>query len=364
MSYEKILKVVENIEPCDKELEKKAFERIDNLTKPVGSLGRLETFASKLFAIYNGRMPERFKKAVYVFAGDHGVTEKGVSAYPKDVTYQMVFNFLNGGAGICVFSRHVGADVYVVDVGVDYDFEQNPSLISKKVRKGTKDFTEGPAMTVDDAVSSIIVGMECAEDAIKKGYNLLIPGDMGIGNTTASSVIIKLFTKEKTENVVGRGTGIDDKTYEKKLKIVEKAIEVNKPDDKDPLDILHKVGGLEIGAICGFILKGAQYKVPVIIDGFISTAGFVLSYLFNSNVKDYVFFSHLSIEKGHKRVLDYLEEKPILDLNMRLGEGTGAVLASSIIEASVKMFNEMATFEEADVSREKKWRIFFYLYLF
>lgn len=354
MKMFRLLEYIKRISPVDKRLEKKAFKRIDNLTKPIGSLGRLEEFSAKLFSIYDGNMPEKLKKAVYVFAADHGVTRQGVSAYPKDVTYQMVYNFLKGGAAICVFSRLVNADVYVVDVGVDYDFPEGTKIINKKIRKGTDDFTEGPAMTFDDAIDSVFVGIECAEEAIKNGYNLLIPGDMGIGNTTASSAIIKAFTDENTRNVVGRGTGIDDETYENKIKVIEKAIEVNDPDNKNSLDILEKVGGLEIGAICGFILGGAVNKVPVIIDGFICTAGFILAYLLSPSIKDYVFFSHQSVEPGHKKVLDYLKEKPIFDLKMRLGEGTGAVLASNIIEASLKMFNEMATFEEANVSREIK----------
>ncbi len=352
MTEKELLEYAKSIEPIDKELIAKALIKINNLTKPVGSLGRLEEFAGKLFAIYNGVMPEKLKKIVYVFAGDHGVTNKGVSAYPKDVTYQMVYNFLNGGAGICVFARHVGADVKVVDVGVDYEFPKDTVLIKRKVKKGTNDFTEGPAMSVEEAVSSILVGIECAKEAIKDGYNLLIPGDMGIGNTTPSSAIIKVFTGEKTENVVGRGTGIDDEKYKNKMKVVEKAIDVNKPHRDNAIDILHKIGGLEIGAISGFILEGAKNRVPVIIDGFISSASFVIAYLLNKNVKDYVFFSHLSVEPGHRRVLDYINEKPVLNLDMRLGEGTGAVLASTIIEASLKMYNEMATFEEASVSRE------------
>ncbi|MCX7769878.1 MAG: nicotinate-nucleotide--dimethylbenzimidazole phosphoribosyltransferase [Proteobacteria bacterium] len=350
----KLIEYIKRIAPTDKGLEKKAFERIDNLTKPVGSLGRLEEISAKLYSIYNGNMPERLNKAVYVFSGDHGVTQRGVSAYPKDVTYQMVYNFLRGGAGICVFSRLVGADVFVVDVGVDYDFPKDEKIIHRKIRKGTRDFTEGPAMSFDDAINSVFVGIECGEDAIKRGYNLLIPGDMGIGNTTASSAIIKVFTGEDTINVVGRGTGIDDKTYENKIKIVERAIEINNPDMKNALDILEKVGGLEIGAICGFILSGAVNRVPVIIDGFICSAGFVLAYLLCPYIKDFVFFSHQSVEPGHKKILEYFNEKPLLDLNMRLGEGTGAVLASNIIEASLRMFNEMATFEEASVSRELK----------
>ncbi len=354
MKMLRLLDYIKRISPIDGKLEEKAFKRIDNLTKPVGSLGRLEEFSAKLFCIYDGKMPEKLKKAVYVFAADHGVTNQGVSAYPKDVTYQMVYNFLKGGAAICVFARLVNADVFVVDVGVDYDFPEGEKIINKKIRKGTSDFTEGPAMTFDNAIDSIFAGIDCAEEAIKRGYNLLIPGDMGIGNTTASSAIIKVFTEENADKVVGRGTGISDEIYKKKIKVVEKAIEVNNPDNKNSLDMLEKIGGLEIGAICGFILGGAVNKVPVLIDGFICTAGFILAYLLNPFVKDYVFFSHQSVEPGHKKILDFLKEKPILDLKMRLGEGTGAALASNIIEASLKMFNEMATFDEASVSREIK----------
>lgn len=345
---------IKKIEPRNRTLEREAFIRLDNLTKPKRSLGDLEAIAAKLFSIFHGHMPEKLNKAVYVFAGDHGVSNRGVSAYPKEVTYQMVYNFLNNGAAINVLSKHIGAQVFVVDVGVDYDFDKKEKLISKKVKKGTEDFTTGQAMEIQDAIDAIFVGIDCAERAIKKGFNLLIPGEMGIGNTTSSSAIIKVITGKELEKIVGIGTGVDKRGYENKLKAIQDALKVNRPDKKNPLDILHKVGGLEIAAICGFVLACAANKKPVVIDGFISTAGFLISYLFSKHVKDYAFFSHQSAEPGHKAAFAFLRVKPILNLNLRLGEGTGAVLATNIIEAAVKIFNEMATFEEAAVSRENK----------
>lgn len=338
------------IHPINNNLIKTAFERINRLTKPVSSLGRLEEVAAKLFAIFNGNMPDSLKKAVYVFAADHGITEEGVSAYPKDVTYQMVFNFLRGGAAINVFAKSVGAKVYVVDVGVDYKFDNHKGLLIKKIKHGTMNFLKSPAMSVEDAIKSILVGFDVASDAVKEGFNLLAPGDMGIGNTTSSSAILKTITEYDTEKLVGYGTGIDEKTVNCKIEVVNAAIKLHKPSKSDAIDILHKVGGFEIGAICGFILGAAFHKKPVVIDGFISAAGFCLAWLFNKNVIDYAIFSHCSKEKGHKLFFEYVKHKPLFDLDLRLGEGTGAVLAFPVIKAALKMFNEMATFEEANVS--------------
>jgi nicotinate-nucleotide--dimethylbenzimidazole phosphoribosyltransferase len=347
-----IKKIIAGIKPINETFVKTAYKRIDNLTKPKESLGRLEEIAAKLYAVYGGKMPKKLQKAVYVFAGDHGVTAQGVSAYPKDVTYQMVFNFLSGGAAINVLSRHAGADVYVVDAGVDFDFGKAKGLIHKKAGRGTKDFTLGPAMTEKEAVACIMNGFDIAAAAIKKGYNLLAPGDMGIGNTTASSAVLKAATGANTKTLVGYGTGIDDKGLKIKIAAVDRAMEINKPKSNDALDILKKVGGFEIGSICGFILGCAYHKTPVVVDGFISSAGAALAYLFSKNCRDYLFFSHSSVEKGHKVFYDFIQDKPIFDLNLRLGEGTGAALAFSIIEASAKIYNEMATFEEAAVSRK------------
>lgn len=348
----KIREIKNAIFPTKENLIKKAYERLDNLTKPKGSLGRLEEVAAKLFAIFDGNMPLELKKVIYVFAADHGVTEEGVSAYPKDVTYQMVFNFLGGGAAINVFSRVSGAKVYVVDMGVDYDFPENLELIDRKIAKGTKNFANTAAMSESEAVNSIIAGFEIAKEAVKRGYNLLAPGDMGIGNTTASSVVLKAVTGIDTELLVGFGTGIDERTLKRKIAVIDEALALHNPKRDDALDILKKVGGFEIGAICGFILGAAYCRKPVVIDGFISAAGFVLASLINKNVLDYAIFSHCSMERGHKHFFDFIKTKPLLDLNLRLGEGTGSALVFPVIEAAVRMFNEMATFSQANVSEQ------------
>lgn len=344
--------ILKNIQPINKSLIDKAYERINNLTKPIGSLGRLEELAAKLFSINEGKMPKSFKKTVCVFAGDHGITNQGVSAYPKDVTYQMVYNFLNGGAAINVFARHSKADIFVIDVGVDYDFKDTEELIIKKVGRGTRDFSKEPAMTREEALRSIEVGLEVGDFVVERGYNLIATGDMGIGNTTASSAVMKAIIGADTKELVGRGTGLDERGMAHKIEIVDRAIALHKPDKNDAIDVLMKCGGFEIGAISGLILAAAYRKIPVVIDGFISSAGFLLAYTLNQDVKDYAFFAHRSQEKGHKIFFDYIEDKPIFDLDMRLGEGTGAALAFFIIEAAAKMFLEMATFEDANVSRK------------
>jgi nicotinate-nucleotide--dimethylbenzimidazole phosphoribosyltransferase len=263
----------------------------------------------------------------------------------------MVFNFLRGGAGINVLARHAGADVVVVDMGVDYDFGKIEGLVDRKVVYGSRNMTKGPALTRDEALKCIEIGRELVKEHHAKGYNLFGIGDMGIGNTTPSSAIISVITSYPVEEVTGRGTGIDDETYKRKIEAIKRAIEVNKPNQKDPIDVLAKVGGPEIGAIAGVVLGCAELKIPVVVDGFISTAGALIAYALEPTVKDYIFSAHNSAEKGHKVALSYMGLKPILDLNLRLGEGTGAALAMTIIEASLKVYREMATFEEAGVSK-------------
>ncbi len=342
------------IEPLKEEFFQIAWQRLDTLTKPLKSLGRLEEIAAQLVAIYQNPMPEIKKKAVLVFASDHGVTEEGVSAYPKEVTAQMVFNFLRGGAGINVLARHANADVIVVDVGVDYEFENTPGLISKKIVKGSRNMTRGPALTREEAIKAIETGIELVKHYYKQGYNLFATGEMGIGNTTPSSAIVAVLTNSPVEEVTGRGTGVDEQTYQRKIEVIKKAIQINNPDPSDPIDVLAKVGGPEIGACAGVVLGCAELKVPVVIDGFISSAGALVAYCINPLVKNYIFASHNSVEPGHKKILNFIGVKPLLDLNLRLGEGTGAALAMTIIEAGLKIYREMATFEEAGVSKAEK----------
>ena len=292
------------------------------------------------------------KKAVYVFAGDHGVVEEGVSAYPKEVTLQMILNFLAGGAGINAIARQAGADVFVVDVGAAGEVE-DARLIRKKVVWGTKNFLKGPAMSREEAESSLQVGWELAQEAVRAGYRLLIPGEMGIGNTTPSAAVICALLEERSEDIVGRGTGIDDEALRRKRAVVAQALALH--SFRDPLDVLAKVGGAEIGAIAGFFLGGAQSRVPVIIDGFISLAGYVLAQALAPQIKDFVFCGHCSKEKGAARVIRRLGLRPIVDLDLRLGEGTGACLAGMIVETALRVLTEMATFEDAGVSKGQEF---------
>ena len=345
-----IQKTTKKILPVRSEFTEKAQKRLDSLTKPQGSLGRLEEFAKRLVAIKEETLPEIDKKVIFTFAGDHGVAEEGVSAYPSEVTRQMVFNFLRGGAGINVLARHAGAEVVVVDIGVKGELGEVAGLVSKKVVSGTGNIRKGHAMTKHDAARCIEVGIKLAEDYAIKGYKLFGTGEMGIGNTTPSSAIAAVVTGRPVSEVTGKGTGIGDETLKHKIKVIEDAISINKPDPENPVDVLAKIGGAEIGGIAGLILGAAVHRVPVIIDGFISTAGALIAYCLEPNTKDYMFAAHNSVEIGHKAMLDKIGLHPILDLNLRLGEGTGAALAMLIIEAALKIYKEMATFEEAGVT--------------
>jgi nicotinate-nucleotide--dimethylbenzimidazole phosphoribosyltransferase len=340
------------IRPVNEEWYATAQKRLDNLTKPPGSLGRLEEFARKLVAISENKTPLLDKKVVFTFAGDHGITTEGVSAYPREVTPQMVLNFIRGGAGINVLARHAAAAVVVVDIGVDYDFDDIDGLIKMKVMRGTENFAKGPAMTKDQAIRCIEVGIEIANGYAKKGYRIFGTGDMGIGNTTPSSAIASVLTGNAVPKVTGKGTGITDESLRKKIRVIEEGIRLNRPDPKDAIDVLAKVGGTEIGGIAGIVLGAAANRIPVVIDGFISTAGALIAFGIEPKVKDYIFAAHNSVEIGHKAMLDKMGLKPILDLDLRLGEGTGAALAMILIEAGLKIYREMATFGEAGVSDE------------
>ena len=348
----KLEQVVTGIPPIDQALSEQAQERLDGLTKPKGSLGRLEEVARQVAAITGNLKPRIEKKQVLLFAADHGVVEEGVTLYPLEVTAQMVFNFLRGGAAINVLARQARAEVLVVDIGVRHDFPQLPHLRQAKVARGTGNLARGPAMTQDLALAALTTGIEVAESAIQEGADLLATGDMGIGNTTASSAILAAFSGLPVAEVTGRGTGIPDAIWERKVKVIERALEVNSPDPADPLDVLSKVGGLEIAGIAGAALGGALHRVPVILDGFISGAAGLVATRLQPRVAEYLFASHLSFEPGHKELLKLMNLRPLLDLDLRLGEGTGAVLAMGLVEAAVRILTEMATFEEAGVSQE------------
>jgi len=348
----KLEEILGKIEPINREFCTIAQARLDSLTKPQASLGRLEEFAKRLVAITENPMPELNKKVIFTFAGDHGVADEGVSAFPKEVTAQMVFNFLRGGAAINVLARHAGAEVVVIDIGVDYDFHNMPGLVDRKVVRGTRNMRKGTAMTKQEAVRCITIGIEIAAAYTEKGYRIFGTGDMGIGNTTPSSAIAVVLTGRAVSEVTGRGTGIDDWALKNKVRVIEDSISLNKPDPSDPIDILAKIGGAEIGGIAGLIIGAASRRIPVVIDGFISTAGALIAYSLEPKTRDYMFAAHKSQEIGHRVMLDKMGLKPILDLDLRLGEGTGAVLAMLIIEAGLKIYREMATFGKAGVSNK------------
>lgn len=327
-----------------------AQRRQQSLTKPPGALGRLEELSIQLAGITGSLRPPLRPCRVLVCAGDHGVTAEGVSAYPSEVTTQMVHNFLAGGAAVNVLARLFGADVTVVDVGVKSDLPDHPQLVKAKIRPGTNNFYREPAMTRHEALASIEVGIAVAESAIQQGVHLLVTGDMGIGNTTASAAIAAVLTELPVIEVTGLGTGIGRDGRRHKIEVIERALEYLMPDIHDPVDILSKVGGLEIGAIAGIILAAAANRTPVIIDGVISTAGAALAVGLCPAVRAFLIPSHQSQEPGHRALLEQMDLRPLMNLDMRLGEGTGALLALPVLDAALATLNEMATFDEAGVS--------------
>lgn len=350
----KIKEKINKIESIKQSYLDKAQKHLDILTKPLGSLGRLEELVKQIVGITENEAPIINKKVIFTLAADHGVTEEGVSAYPSEVTAQMVANFLNKGAAINVLADSCAAKVVVADLGVKAAIPGDTTqLVKNPVAKGTQNMTKGPAMTKDEAIQSIETGIALFEKANKHGLDLVGIGEMGIGNTTASSAITVVLTGANVDKVTGRGTGINDVTLKNKQATITKAIKVNNPKADDPMDVLAKVGGFEIGGMCGIILAAAAARVPVVIDGFISGASALLAYSLAPQVKDYIIASHCSVECGHRFILEHMALKPILDLNLCLGEGTGAALAMPIIESSLNILNNMATFESAGVSKEK-----------
>lgn len=344
--------VTKKIAKIDRELMKKTQLRLDNLTKPQGSLGRLEELARLIVAITGKEKPELRNKVIFTLVCDHGVADEKVSAFPKEVTAQMVYNFLSGGAGINVLAKHIGGRVVVVDVGVAVDLKAHPLLIIRKINYGTKNMAHEPAMTRSEAIKSVEAGIEIFEAEFTNGIDIIGTGEMGIANTTAASAITALFTKKSVEDVAGRGTGIDDNALKNKIRVINTALRINKPDPGDAIDVLAKVGGFEIGGLAGIILAASSRRIPVVIDGFISAAAALIAYGIEPKVKEYMIASHNSVEKGHKAILDYLGLKPLLDLEMRLGEGTGACLGINLAEAAVKILTQMNTFESAKVSQK------------
>ena len=343
---------LKKIEPLSKNWLDIAWKRIDNLTKPRGSLGRLEEMAARVVAIREEERPSLAGKEIFVFAGDHGVVIDDVSAYPQEVTGLMVKNFLAGGAAINVLARCAGASVSVIDIGMKENLKDAEGLIKKNIKRGTGNIAREPAMTREDAEKAIEVGIEMADKARDNGTVMIASGEMGIGNTTPSSAVFSVLLPAEVIDVTGRGTGLDEDGLIHKVDVIKKALENNQAHFHDPISTLAAVGGLEIAAICGLCLGGAAHRMIVVVDGFISSAGALVAMRLNPTVKDYLFFSHQSFEKGHRTFFEKEGLRPILDLDLRLGEGTGAALAMQLIEDSVRIHNEMATFEEAGIEPE------------
>ena len=342
--------VIGRITPADHEAKRKARLRQERLTKPPGSLGRLEALSIQFAGIFGTERPKLRGKTIIVAAGDHGVVAQGVTAYPQEVTAQMVHNFLAGGAAINVMARKAGGDLVIVDAGVATPLPDHPDLRVVAVGRGTADITRGPAMTRDEAEACVYEGVRLALEAADGGADIIGTGDMGIGNTTASSAIVATLTGRPPSETTGRGTGRNDHELDRKIAVVERALEVNQPDPNDALDVLAKVGGFEIGVLVGVVLGGALAQRVVVLDGFISSAAGLIANSLCPNVRDYLVAGHLSAETGHRIALSHMGLWPLLDLDMRLGEGTGAVLAMGLIEAAAATLSDMATFGEAGVS--------------
>jgi nicotinate-nucleotide--dimethylbenzimidazole phosphoribosyltransferase len=345
-----LAKTIAEIKPLDETAAAAARARQDTLTKPPGSLGRLETLTIQIAGITGQAIPVIKDKVIITMAGDHGVVADGVSAFPQEVTPQMVLNFLHGGAAINSLARHAGARIVVVDMGVAVDLPAHPRLVVKKIAYGTRSLAHGPAMTREQAIQSIMAGIEVVEAEIARGLDIVGTGDMGIGNTTPSTAIACALTGESPERMSGRGTGLDDAGLQHKISIIAQALSVNQPDPLDGLDVLARLGGFEIGGLAGVMLGAAARHKPVMVDGFISTAAAMIAVTLAPAVRPYLIAAHRSQEYGHSAMLDWLGLEPLLDMHMRLGEGTGAAIGITLAEAACKLLAEMATFAEAGVS--------------
>jgi nicotinate-nucleotide--dimethylbenzimidazole phosphoribosyltransferase len=351
-------RIVESVQPVDEQVLEQARERTSQLVMPPRALGRLHEAAERLCGIFGHLQPDIEPREVLVFAADHGVVAEGVTAFPQSVSREMVRCFLKGGAGINALAAEAEADIRVVDIGLvepmgvesEHGMEH---FLSRRVGPGTQNMAQGPAMSREQAAGSVLAGYEVAAERIAQGARLLATGEMGIGNTTAAAAVGCAFTGSPVHTMVGRGTGIDDATLVRKRLAVQKAFDVNRPDCADGLDVLAKVGGFEIGGMAGCFLAGAEHRVPVLLDGFISTAGALLAQALCPNALEYMFAGHLSEEIGHRIMLEHLGLQPLLDLGMRLGEGTGAALAMHVLSGATAVFNRVMTFAEAGVGTKE-----------
>lgn len=350
---DELSQLISQIKPLNPEWLHRAQERLDSLTKPPGSLGRLEELAARYVAIREELLPNLRSKRVVVFAADHGVVAEGVSAYPQEVTYQMVWNFLRGGAAINVLARQAGAQVEVVDIGVKFDFPPEPQLLSRKVAYGTRNLAREPAMTREETLRAVWVGVERAQKAVEDGVDVILGGEMGIGNTTPAAALATVFTGKPAGAVTGPGTGVDPATINHKVAIINRALALHKPTAEDPLGALAAVGGLEIAGLTGLILGTAAARRPFLLDGFIATAAALVAVRLAPAAADYLIAAHRSWEPGHQIMLDHLGLTPLVNLRLRLGEGTGAIVGLMLLEAGWRIYREMATFAEAGVAEKR-----------
>lgn len=342
---------LKGIEPLYADKVNEAKNRLDNLIKPIGSLGRLEEISQRMAGI-TGKVHNKIsKKSVVVMCADNGVVEEGVSSCPQDITVVMTNNFTRGITGVCVLAKHAGADVTIVDIGVNGDFN-SPKIINKKIAYGTKNMAKGPAMTREEAIRAIEVGIETVDRLASEGYDLLGTGEMGIGNTATSAAVLSVLSGLSPDVVVGKGAGLTEEQFINKKNTIKRAIEINKPDKDDVIDVIAKVGGFDIAGLCGCFLGASKNRIPIVIDGFISSAAALCAYKMNPLSRDYMFPSHLSAEPGAQYMSKELGLAPYLNLSMRLGEGSGCPISFNIIEAALCVINDMVTFEEATMQTD------------
>ncbi|MBC2582970.1 nicotinate-nucleotide--dimethylbenzimidazole phosphoribosyltransferase [Clostridium sp. DJ247] len=348
---ELLRETIASIRPADKEAMEKAWKRIDGLTKPIGSLGELENIIAKIAGITGKVSNQINKKSIVIMCADNGVWEEGVSNNPQNTTMTVTNNFTRGITGVCVLAKYSKSDLTIVDIGVKGDFN-NHKIINKKVAYGTKNIAKEPAMTREQAIKAIEIGIDTVDKLVMKDYDMLGTGEMGICNTTTSAAVLSVLSDLPVQNVVGKGSGLTEEQFEHKKRVVQKAIDINKPNKNDPIDVISKVGGLDIAGLCGCFLGAAKNRIPIVIDGFITSAAALCAYKLNQHVRDFIFPSHLSAEPGAQCMMNELKLSPMLNLGMRLGEGSGCPLAFSIIESALYAMNNMATYEEASLNRE------------
>ncbi|MCX7923379.1 MAG: nicotinate-nucleotide--dimethylbenzimidazole phosphoribosyltransferase [Clostridia bacterium] len=343
---------IDSIKGLNTDLMDRAQARLDSLTKPLGSLGKLEDIVKQLVGITGEAFPRVDKKAVVIMCADNGVVEEGVSSCPKSVTATVTRNFMKGFTGINVLTRHSGAEIVVVDIGVDDELNCE-GIINRKIRNGTWNIALGPAMTREEAIRAIEIGIEIVGELKNRGINLLGTGEMGVANTTTSSAVAAVLTGNGVEDMVGKGAGLSKEGLDKKVSVVKQAIDINKPDPNDPLDVLSKLGGFDIAGLAGCFIGAAAHRIPILIDGFISSAAALVAIKIKPEVKDFIFPSHGSAEPGSKLIMEALGFEPMLNLEMRLGEGTGAALAFHIIDAAMATYTQMGTFGDAEIEQYK-----------